>query len=249
MLSRFDPSIAEEVLYHRPVLEDDQAVGKDSRLNAPDISLLSLYCLFLLMTGIDGLLSKSTAIVTSPNPKSLNNNGDQKDHAFLQISRSACNFDSCSCTCHSGYRYQSPSFLKEFTGQLFLGYLSTPAFPTRCNKRSCNSQQSFSLKVTYCFPYWFLSKVFCIVADKYSSGIWKTKFEVRRQISWGQNDNILRFALHGNVDGVKSLLLSRQASVLDIDPHHGSTALHVSHYRFNVLPKVTIRSLRRYITR
>jgi hypothetical protein len=53
-------------------------------------------------------------------------------------------------------------------------------------------------------------------------------FEFRRKIGWGGRDNILRFALTGNVQGVKALLTEGDASLTDVDPNHGRTALHVS---------------------
>jgi len=54
--------------------------------------------------------------------------------------------------------------------------------------------------------------------------------EVRRRVGWGGEDNILRFALTGNTLGVKSLLSDAKASLIDVDPNHGRTALQVSIY-------------------
>jgi hypothetical protein len=52
--------------------------------------------------------------------------------------------------------------------------------------------------------------------------------ELRRRVGWGGKDTILRFALTGNTVGVKSLLTKGEASLTDVDPNHGRTALHVS---------------------
>jgi hypothetical protein len=52
--------------------------------------------------------------------------------------------------------------------------------------------------------------------------------EVRRRVGWGGEDGILRFALTGNTFGVKSLLDIGTASMTDVDPNHGRSALYVS---------------------
>ena len=58
--------------------------------------------------------------------------------------------------------------------------------------------------------------------------------DVRRKIGWGGEDNILRFALTGNTVGVKSLLSAGKASMTDVDPNHGRTALYVSSLGLNL---------------
>jgi hypothetical protein len=52
--------------------------------------------------------------------------------------------------------------------------------------------------------------------------------ELRRRVGWGGTDTILQFALRGNVPGIQSLLINGKASLTDVDPNHGRTALHVS---------------------
>jgi hypothetical protein len=54
------------------------------------------------------------------------------------------------------------------------------------------------------------------------------RLRVRTTIAWGTQDGILRFALTGNTAGMRSLLELRAASLFDIDPKRGRTALHVS---------------------
>ena len=60
------------------------------------------------------------------------------------------------------------------------------------------------------------------------SGLPTIYIEFRRRVPWGGKDNILKFALSGNTLGVKSLLIQGEASLTDVDPNHGRTALHVS---------------------
>lgn len=48
-----------------------------------------------------------------------------------------------------------------------------------------------------------------------------------RVVPWGREDNILRPSLTGNIDGLKLLLDNRMASLSDVDPNYGQTALHV----------------------
>jgi hypothetical protein len=67
-----------------------------------------------------------------------------------------------------------------------------------------------------------------VVATMAYTGTPSFGLDVQRRIGWGGEDGILRFALTGNTVGVKWLLSAGKASMTDVDPNHGRTALHVS---------------------
>lgn len=134
----------------------------------------------------------------------------------------------CDCSCHSKYRYQTPTLLQQFIGIAFWGYTGTPVLSASCSRTDCKSNQGRFLEINYHFPQWFISRAVHIVASISSIGNPAFGLEVRRIVAWGEEDGVLRFARTGNTGGIKSLLLAGQASHADIDPNHGFTALHVS---------------------
>jgi len=134
----------------------------------------------------------------------------------------------CDCSCHSNSRYRTPLMLRNLIGTLFVGYTGSSLLGPNCNKSTCQNHAGRSLQFTYCFPQWFLEKTIHIVAALTYTGTPVFGLEVRRRVGWGGEDSILRFALTGNTVGVKSLLDVGKASMTDVDPNHGRTALYVS---------------------
>jgi hypothetical protein len=135
---------------------------------------------------------------------------------------------SCSCSRVYNRRYETPTRLTNILGYLFLGYCQTPTLSTESDEITCQHQRSSYFKVVYCFPQWFLSRALFLTANSSLAGIDKITLEVRRKIAWGYTYNILRFARRGHEETIRLLLRSGKASLLDIDPYHGRTALHVS---------------------
>lgn len=140
--------------------------------------------------------------------------------------RSRCK-SSCDCACHSRSQYQTSPAFKRLLGVLFLGYVGPPLLASDCSDETCRRHSTRSLKIIYCFPQWFLARAVHIVATMTYSGSPVFGLQVRRRIEWGGKDGILRLALTGNTQGVKHLLVSKEASLTDVDPNHGRSALHV----------------------
>ena len=84
-----------------------------------------------------------------------------------------------------------------------------------------------ALNVVYCFPQWFIARAVHFVAATTSTGDLVFGLSFARVVPWGREDNILRTALTGNIDGLKILLDKKMASLSDVDPDFGQTALHV----------------------
>ncbi len=141
--------------------------------------------------------------------------------------RRRCRSD-CNCICHSRSQYKSSPVLRAFLGALFLGYVGPPLLASKCSDDTCRERSTRSLKFVYCFPQWFLPKSVHVIAAMMYSACPVFGLEVRRRIEWGGKDGILRLALTGNTQGVKHLLVNKEASLTDVDPNHGRSALHVS---------------------
>lgn len=148
---------------------------------------------------------------------------------FFHVSRRRRCVASCGCLCHSTRTYRTPPLLKPFIGTLFLGYVGSPIFSAKCNIETCQNSIQGSLDIVYCFPLWFCQRALNISASSLLLRGTKIQIQVRPRIPWGGGqDNLLKFAMIGNVDGAKSLIGSGKASLIDTDPNHGRTALHVS---------------------
>jgi len=135
---------------------------------------------------------------------------------------------ACDCSCHSNCRYRTPLMFGNLIGTLVLGYTGSSLLRPKCEKSTCKNRTGQSFQLTYCFPQWFLERALHIVAAITYTGTPMFGLEVRRRVGWGSEDSILRFALTGNTVGVKSLLDVGTASMTDVDPNHGRSALHVS---------------------
>ncbi|KIW78791.1 hypothetical protein Z517_08630 [Fonsecaea pedrosoi CBS 271.37] len=145
---------------------------------------------------------------------------------FFHLRRARRCVAPCPCVCHSAGRYKN-SLLKNYLGTLFLGYSGSPGFWPKCNVKACRNTDKRSINLVYCFPLWFSKRALHASATLSSSLGWTMQLSIRRRVPWGGGqDSLLKFALTGNVDGAKSLLDDRKASLNDADPNHGRTALH-----------------------
>ena len=157
----------------------------------------------------------------------------------VPVRRRRCK-SSCNCACHSRYQYQTLPVLRRLIGALFLGYVGPPLLSSECNDEMCQAHLTSSFSLVYCFPQWFISRAIHIVAAITSTGCPVFGLQVRRRIEWGSKDGIIRFALTGNTQGIGHLLVNKQASLTDVDPNHGRSALHVIMRNFPTLKLATL---------
>lgn len=186
-----------------------------------------LLLLYLLTERADTVVGSESATRSIPHTQALNYSFSKPVIYFGMYKQSTCEGD-CDCSCHSRSRYQTPLMLRNLVGTLFLGYTGSSLLRPNCGTSTCRNRAGRSFQLTYCFPQWFLERAIHIVAALTYTGSPVFGLEVRRRIGWGSEDGILRFALTGNTVGVKSLLDVGKASMTDVDPNHGRTALYVS---------------------
>jgi hypothetical protein len=84
------------------------------------------------------------------------------------------------------------------------------------------------LELRYSFPQWLTPHNLYLILHNAAYGQPTLGLKIQRRVPWGEEDSILRFALTGNLQGVREMLYSGKSSLDDVDPNHGRTALHVS---------------------
>ena len=146
----------------------------------------------------------------------------------IQRSCFACT-KSCRCRCHRTATWASPYFLSSVLGRLFTGYTGLPILAQACDEAGC--QRSFApfMSLQYCFPRWFAWRMLQIHLHlPYHGGI-EQSLRVSRVV-WNGSEIFIK-TLVGDVEGVKTLLTTRQHSPFDVDETLNYTTLAVSKRR------------------
>lgn len=130
-------------------------------------------------------------------------------------SRSGCS-NWCSCACHIR---RSRSVLNT----LFVGYSGLPFFTASCNQKACRRRSRSSMRFTFYFPSWFLTRA--VLANAAYSPNSGPEFLLRVPKIIPPRSDIFHFAETGNRQGIQDLFERGLASVHDIDMS-GSTILY-----------------------
>jgi hypothetical protein len=121
----------------------------------------------------------------------------------------------CSCICHKRDRLSSPHFLNQLLGALSVGYTALPYFRQPCNERRCQPRPSSSVRVTYRFPSWFLSRVISVLITSVPG--YGPTMTLRTLKVIPDNEKAFIFAEKGDIDGLKNLFSRGLASIDDVD--------------------------------
>ncbi len=139
----------------------------------------------------------------------------------LDLLQSSCDLD-CRCNCHGSYQHHRHCSQTGLVACLLNGYSARPISSRDCNSQDCQSQSS---KITYAFPAWFWYRALSFSASlNHRPG---PEFCLRLMRVRPRDADSFRAAYRGDTSLLKQLLISGEASVLDVDPT-GLTALHVS---------------------
>lgn len=133
---------------------------------------------------------------------------------------------ACSCACHREYRFKSPRLFQNAVGSLLIKSSGLYGMTRSCNEFSCRRNPSTSMRITYRFPEWFLSRMISSVIVSNRLGGPQLSLVSPRVVS--NTSDIMFHALTGNTDGVARLFELGLASPFDITDNFGYTALHVS---------------------
>ena len=133
----------------------------------------------------------------------------------------------CNCSCHYRSRYQTPKFLNQFLGTLFIGYTGLPYWDKTCDQPECSSQFSRTVTAAYTFPQWFLSRTLNIVAAMTHNGQPSLGIRVKNRVKIAESD-IFTLARLGDTQGIIEVFNRRRATIDDLVYHSGQTILQVA---------------------
>ena len=131
----------------------------------------------------------------------------------------------CSCVCHRQGCLQSARWLENIVGSLFVGYAGLPLFFNRCNIKSCRRSSQTALCIRYVFPGWLMQRVIITKMDFSQNKGPELLLRVLRVRP--NNAPIFDAMIRNNIDIIRHLLRSGEASVLDVSSS-GESPLHVS---------------------
>lgn len=129
--------------------------------------------------------------------------------------RLRCGDPTCACFCHLSQYVRTPQFLKRLTGAVVF-------------RGSCKNHQSKLWELRYWTPHFLSNYNWYLLFERTASGTPSFGLKLQRKVPWGGEDTIVRFAVVGDVEGIKTILNSGRAALDDVDPNHGRTPLHVS---------------------
>jgi len=133
---------------------------------------------------------------------------------------------ACRCSCHSERRKQTPLFLNRLMGSLFLGYTGVPIFPRPCDDSHCTQRSFPSAQLTYFFPEWFFRRML-ILAMAFDP-VGGPQVTLRMPLILPDTAKIFHLATSGDIDAIKTMFKTGQASPFDVSSTFGYSLLHVS---------------------
>ena len=122
-----------------------------------------------------------------------------------QISRSL-EAASRPCNCRNTFRRQS--HLQSFFGDLFFGYIATPII--KQHAPGCQRYAQAGFVLAYSFPEWFLHYILAVRAHFNASTGVRCSLSFRPLL--GSEHPVWTAVSHGDIEQLKSLFNSRQAS-------------------------------------
>ena len=131
----------------------------------------------------------------------------------------------CCCICHKQTWIETPNILGKFIGSFQFRFAGIPALTTQCNEQGCRKRSRIRIQFNYLFPRWILSRVLNI--SLMYSNINGPEFLLRTPRVRDAKEAIFVYATQGDVEGIKGLLSTSQASASDVDQSYQS-ALFVS---------------------
>lgn len=133
----------------------------------------------------------------------------------------------CRCICHIERSLASPGTVEHILGRLFVGYAGLPLVSKPCNNISCRRRQTMSVSMEYWFPPWFLHHIVRLdVALPSAAGLHLHLRTLRRV---PDSAECVRFAMTGNIDGMKALFVQGLASPQDVSATRGYSITRVCH--------------------
>ncbi|KAL8952036.1 MAG: hypothetical protein Q9222_002023 [Ikaeria aurantiellina] len=120
----------------------------------------------------------------------------------------------CSCQCHRSSKLKTPDFLRQITGQLFVGYAGISNLTLPCNEHACAQRQQARIHIQYSFPVWSLMQRILTVIS-YAGGVHGPEKLLRMSRIRPGLDEVFIQVQSGNVSRIQQLFVRGDASPLD----------------------------------
>jgi hypothetical protein len=134
---------------------------------------------------------------------------------------------NCTCTCHLERTSNTPGYFDGILGRLFVGYSGLPLFNSRCDVDKCQRSQSPSVSAEYWFPLGFCwSQIIRLELGYQSQAGPQFGLTTLRRVP--DSAQCVKFALEGDIDGLKGLFQHGMASPRDVSSTRGYSLLRVS---------------------
>ncbi|KAL2040577.1 hypothetical protein N7G274_006556 [Stereocaulon virgatum] len=131
---------------------------------------------------------------------------------------------ACDCICHTTMRVSTPAMIDRVLGQLFIGYAGLPLLNPKCDAEGCSKSRTPWISLEYWFPVsYFWSQIFCLqVAYRKNFGPQVSLSTLRRVPN---SALCIKYALTGNIEGLKTLFTRGLASPTDVCSVRGYSLL------------------------
>ena len=133
----------------------------------------------------------------------------------------------CLCNCHIERKSNTSGHFDRVVGRLFVGYSGLPLLNSSCDSATCQRSQTPYISAEYWFPLGFCWSQIIRLELGYQPNIgpqWQLN-TLRRVTDSAQ---CVKYALGGNIDGLKSLFQQGMASPKDVSSTRGYSLLRVS---------------------
>lgn len=131
---------------------------------------------------------------------------------------------ACRCKCHIKITRQWPQVLQSSSASDIIGMMSRPSFVHRCSDRTCKARQGVRVGAVYITPPWLRRKAVSI--SILLQGL-KIERHLRSHSIVAESSDVVRYAIKGDINGLRRLFSQRAASVHD-STLDGWSLLHVS---------------------
>lgn len=148
---------------------------------------------------------------------------------ILRDDRSLC-LRTCRCPCHlrgpARHYWQTPAYLQEIIGTLFVGYTGFPVRTMPHHSKECAAQQGAQFEARYIFPSWFLRYCVDICVRKAPTGP-SIGLVVKHRIEYAHT-NIFHAVNTGNIDRVRQYLDQYPSVANSLEYADGRTPLSIA---------------------
>ncbi|EFR04046.1 hypothetical protein MGYG_07052 [Nannizzia gypsea CBS 118893] len=135
---------------------------------------------------------------------------------------------ACTCACHTQLQRASPNLFGRVLGQLFVGCSGIPYLSPNCDIDTCTKYRASKISMEYWFPMGLNSTIVRLQAGyQANTGL---LFQLQTLRSVPDDAQCVKFALDGDIEGLKYLFAHGLASPRDVSPARGYTLLRWALY-------------------